>query len=276
MKIKERERRLLRRIAILALLLVVSLERASATSDEVLCEQIANYTMDVRLDPQKHLISGSEILYWRNRSEKAIDELWFHLYWNAFQNNQSTFFQERANDGNPAPDFSREDWGYCRIGSIRTVSDETQEEFDLTPFLEFRRPDDENVFDQTVFSVELPEPLGPGETISLIIDFSAKVPKPVSRTGVFRDTYFIAQWFPKIGVYQEDTWNCHQYHAHSEYFADYGTYDVRITLPSSYIVGATGEHKEKNNNSDGTTTHRFSQHSIHDFAWTASPYYLKF
>jgi len=267
---------LLRSIFPLGILLFGTLGAFPAVSEEALCDQIASYTMNVRLDPEKHLISGTEYLSWTNTSEKEAGELWFHLYWNAFQNNQSTFFQERARDGIPPPDFSIDDWGYCRIGSIRLVSHETKQEFDLTPFLEFRQPDDANVFDQTVAAVELPESLEPGESITLKIDFSARVPRPVSRTGVYRETYFIAQWFPKIGVYQNGNWNCHQYHAYSEYFADYGTYDVRITLPSSYVAGATGKRLEKKANSDGTTTHRFIQHSVHDFAWTASPYYLEF
>lgn len=245
-----------------------------AESDETLCDQVANYTMDIRLDTERHLITGSEMLTWTNTSEKPTEELWFHLYWNAFQNNMSTFIRERAFDGRPEPQFSKDDWGYCRVSSINMVIGESEEEFDLTPFIEFRQPDDGNVLDQTVFAVELPEALEPGQTITLKIEFQAKVPRPISRTGVYKNNYFIAQWFPKIGVLQDGIWNCHQYHAHSEYFADYGTYDVKITLPSSYTVGATGELREKKTNQDGTSTHRFVQHSVHDFAWTASPHFL--
>jgi hypothetical protein len=93
---------------------------------------------------------------------------------------------------------------------------------------------------------------------------------------VYKDNYFIAQWFPKIGVFENGEWNCHQFHSSSEFYADYGTYEVKITLPSSMIVGATGEHREKIDNGDGTTTHNFFQHSVHDFAWTASPHLLEF
>ncbi|MFC2164781.1 M1 family metallopeptidase [Acidobacteriota bacterium] len=230
--------------------------------------------MDIRLDTERNLVIGSELLTWTNTSEKPTEELWFHLYWNAFQNNMSTFIRERTLEGRPLPPFSKDDWGYCRVSNINMILSESEEEFDLTPFMEFRQPDDDNILDQTVFSVELPEPLEPGQTVTLSIDFHAKVPRPISRTGVYKNYYFIAQWFPKIGVLQDGIWNCHQYHSHSEYFADYGTYDVAITLPSSYIVGATGEQREEVANGDGTTTHRFVQHSVHDFAWTASSRFL--
>ncbi len=240
-----------------------------------LCSQVANYTMDVHLDPENNLIMGKELLVWTNSTQFPAPELWFHLYWNAFQNNKSTFLKEARERTNVA-DFKKDDWGYCRIQSIKIVQNSYFEDYDLTPWLEFRHPDDNNLYDQTVFSVALPHPLEPGQTISIAIDFKSKIPRPISRTGVWKDYYFIAQWFPKIGVFEHGQWNCHQYHAHSEYFADYGTYDVKIRLPSSFIVGATGEHREKINNGDGTITHHFFQDSVHDFAWTASPRFLEY
>ncbi len=247
-----------------------------ASSEETFCKQIANYTMDVKLDTEQKLIKGTEILSWTNTSESSSDELWFHLYWNAFQNNMSTFLQEGPRRGRGASSFEKDDWGHCRVDSIKIVKNPFFEDHDLTPTMEFQRPDDDNTFDQTVFSVKLPRDLEPDQTILLNIEFTSKVPRPIARTGVYKEYYFIAQWFPKIGVFFEDRWNCYQYHALTEYFADYGTYDVKITVPSSFTVGATGEHREKIDNRDGTTTHHFYQHSVHDFAWTASPRFIEY
>lgn len=246
------------------------------TSDESLCPQTANYTMDVRLDTETRRITGTERLTWTNTSRNEASELWFHLYWNAFSNTDSTYLKESIDEGwSPVGDFSEKDWGTCRIHSIVLVDGNGEENTNLTSRMEYRRPDDGNPYDRTVCSLPLPSPLSPGETVVLDIKFESKVPRPISRTGVYKNSYFIAQWFPKIGVLEEKGWNCHQFHAASEFFADYGTYDVRITLPSSFTIGATGEHREHVDNGDGTTTHRFVQHSVHDFAWTASPDYLK-
>ena len=245
-------------------------------TDEPFCDQVANYTMNVTLDTERNLIHGTELLSWKNTTDYATDELWFHLYWNAFQNNMSTFLQEAKQKWEILSDFKKEDWGYCRLDSIEILANSFFNEFDLAPTIQFRQPDDDNPYDQTVFSVKLPKPIEPGQTILLRIRFESKIPRPISRTGVWKDYYFIAQWFPKIGVFEDGRWNCHQYHAQSEYYADFGTYDVKITLPSSFIVGATGEHREKIDNGDGTTTHRFYQHSVHDFAWTASPRFLEY
>lgn len=240
------------------------------------CPQIASYKIELTLDTESNTLDAHEILTWKNSTEEPTSEIWFHLYWNAFQNNQSTFLQERSRMGYDLSNIGQDDWGYCLIQSIELMGDQDIPVEDLGPTLEYKQPDDMNDRDQTVFSVKLPRPVEPGETISLEIIFSSKVPAPFSRTGRYKDYYFIAQWFPKIGVFQDGTWNCHQYHASSEYFADYGTYDIRITLPSSYKLGATGEYKNKTNNGDGTSTHQFYQHSVHDFAWTASPRFLKF
>ena len=258
------------------LVFILSLLLCSLNAEQVFCKQIANYTMDLTLDTEKNIINCKEVLSWLNDTEYPTDELWFHLYWNAFQNNMSTFMKESASGRKRALRFKRKDWGYCRVDSIKIVKNSYFEDYDLTALMEFRHPDDDNTLDQTVFSVRLPKPIQPGETVLLEIDFHSKIPTPISRTGVFKDYYFIAQWFPKIGVFQDGTWNCHQFHSPGEFFADYGTYDVRITVPSTFVVGATGELREKIDNNDGTTSHRFYQHSVHDFAWTASPRFLEY
>ncbi len=239
--------------------------------------QVANYTMDVRLDTSRRALTGREILTWTNTSTDSLPELWFHLYWNAFANSSSTFLKESRGQGeDPTAGFRREDWGYSRVESIRILKDPALEGYDLKPAMTFRHPDDSNELDRTVFSVRLPKPLGPGETIVLEIRWLGRVPRPLARTGVVHDYYLIAQWFPKIGVYLDGRWNCHQYHEASEYFADYGQYDVSLTVPGSFVVGATGRRIELVKNPDGTVRHRFVQDGVHDFAWAASPRFLEF
>jgi len=246
------------------------------SAEDNFCPQIANYSMEVILDTETDIIEGHEILSWTNNTEFPTDELWFHVYWNAFQNNKSTFLLEASHRGYDLSHFDKDDWGYCRIKSIEIIENQYFSKEDLLSTLEYRQPDDLNNFDQTVLSVKLPRSIEPGETIALSIKFFSKVPRPISRTGRYKNYYFIAQWFPKLGVFQDGTWNCHQYHASSEYFSDYGTYNVKINLPSSFILGATGQYKNKTNNQDGTSTHHFYQHSVHDFAWTACPDFLRF
>lgn len=267
----------MKRTTILLILPLYLFMSASLLSGkEVLCDQIANYSMDVHLDTTNNLITGKEFFTWTNPSNIPVQELWFHLYWNAFKNNKSSLIIRAQRTGlRSVAGWKDEDWGYCQINSIRIVGDTNFEDFDLLPTLEYQHPDDNNIHDQTVFSVRLPKPLQQGETLQLDIKFEARVPRSIYNTGVFKDFYFICQWYPKIGVLIDGKWNCHQHQFGSEYFSEYGTYDINITLPSSYIVGATGELLEKTKHNEGMTTHHFFQDCVHDFAWTAFPHFLE-
>jgi aminopeptidase N len=111
--------------------------------------------------------------------------------------------------------------------------------------------------------------------MQLELEWTAKIPRAVARTGYIDDFYFIAQWFPKLGVLEDAGWNTHQFHSATEFFSDFGVYDVRITVPSPFIVGATGRQTGTTDNGNGTTTHRYHGEDVHDFAWTASPDYIE-
>src|SRR5262249_5521755 len=136
-------------------------------------------------------------------------------------------------------------------------------------------PDDGNPDDATVAEVPLETPVQPGETATIRMDWSSRIPRTFARTGVIGDFFFLAQWFPKIGVFQSDGWNAHQFHAPTEFFSDFGVYDVCITVPSGWIVGATGVERGRQDQPDGTTTHRYFAEDVHDFAWTTSPRFVE-
>ncbi len=245
--------------------------RASAQPmifQQPLSPRIANYDIEVRLDTDRKMIYGTERLTWFNKTGETLTELQFHLYWNAFRNNRSTFMTETASKKG----IKDQDWGYIEINKIALTSGEI-----LTSSLEFIHPDDDNEHDRTVVRLPLPRALLPDQSIQLQIDFTGKIPQPpiAVRTIAQKEYYFISQWFPKIGVYINGQWNCHQYHRHSEFFADYGVYNVRITVPENYVVGATGIEIEVNKNDDGTATHFYHAEDVHDFAWTTSPEFIE-
>ena len=230
---------------------------------------MVNYKIDVRLNPGEKTFSGDETLVYFNASSDTLRDLQFHLYLNAFKSRQTTFMKESGRQ-RTIPKFEEENKGWIDITTIHVESSP-----DLTGSLEFIQPDDGNKDDATVVRLPLLIPVLPGDSVSMQIGFSGKVPKVIARSGYYNDFYYMAQWFPKIAVYEEGGWNCHQYHASSEYYADFGTYDVRITVPSEFIVDATGQQLSRQANSDGTATYRYYQEDVHDFAWTASPDFIE-
>ena len=251
---------------------------AIALPAAALSDRIVAYRIRAELDTSKKTIFGSEMLTWRNASEHLVGELRFHLYLNAFQNTRSTFMRESG--GQLRGDRSSKDgWGYIEVRHMQIAGGA-----DLTHSIRFVHPDDDNADDQTVIAVTLPRPVAPGQSIALEIDFLSKLPKVFARTGYRNDFFMVGQWFPKIGVYEkageryatQDSWNCHQFHATSEFYADYGVYDVEIVVPSNYIVGATGvQQKTVEDPQRHLKTVTFHQEDVHDFAWTASPRYVR-
>ena len=233
----------------------------------------ASYTIEVRLDPATRLLHGSQRLSWTNLQEEPTDELPFHLYWNAWRNDRSSWMlEDRIRDRSDRGDeIEREDWGWIRVESMRRVDPEGGA---VALATRFESPDDGNAADRTVLVARLPGPVAPGETVVVESDWTARVPRTFARTGVRGDFYFIAHWFPKLGVFEPGGWNCHQYHAATEYYSDYGAYDVAITVPNGWVLGATGREAERHDNGDGTTTHRYLQQDVHAFTWTTSPDYL--
>jgi Peptidase family M1 domain len=234
-----------------------------------LSKQIVDYRIQVKLDPEKKTLAGRETVGWLNDSSVPVSELQFHLYLNAFQNNRSTFMKE---GGGILRGFKidEKNWGYIKVKEFRL-----QEGEDLTSQMEFIQPDDGNADDQTVMRVPLPAPVLPQEGIALEIKFEAKLPRVFARSGFFGNFYMVGQWFPKLGVNQQGIWNCHQYHENSEFFADYGVFEVEITVPKGYVVGATGERTKERANEDGTVTYVHYQEDVHDFAWTACPDFVE-
>ncbi len=242
-----------------------------------LSPRLANYQIDVTLDPVTKKLTGRETLTWSNPSNDVIRELQFHLYLNAFRNENSTFMRESGGQlrGTEIDRNGNEN----SYGSIDVVSMKVRGGESLA--YQFIQPDDRNRDDRTVIRVPLNKPIGPGETITLDIGFRAKLPKIFARTGFSRDFYLVGQWFPKIGVYEpagtrysmQGQWNCHQFHAHSEFYADYGVYDVNITTPKDFRVGATGLLQREKLHANGTKTSRYHAEDVVDFAWTASPHF---
>lgn len=248
-----------------------------------LSDRVVRYDIQATLDPVKHTIDGKQKLTWRNRSAEPVCAVYLHLYLNAFESAGSTFMTEQRNlsfsfrSDVPIEDG---DWGYSKLNRVQQNGQAVR--------WSFVQPDGGPSTDRTVVKLELPQPVAPGASTTLDIDFFNQLPRVTARTGYFGTFHLVAQWFPKIGVLElpgergatAPRWNVHEFHMHSEFYADFGEYDVRITVPKGYTVGATGEEVPVEGGSapverDGKVTHRFVQNDVHDFAWTADNRYAK-
>ncbi len=259
----------------ICLILISNLANSQIIFDTPLSNRVVEYNIDANLDVDKKLIVAKMKVSWINNSTDTISELQFHTYMNAFKNTASTFITEsggqlRSNSIDVNDEMA---WGWIDIKKIILPNGK-----DITSSHKYIQPDDGNTADQTVISLRLPRRVAPGKKVTLDIYFNVKLPKVFARAGYSNNFFLVGQWFPKLGVFEKNekgiyAWNCHQYHANSEFYADFGVYDVNITLPDSYVVGATGGLQSEKDNKDGTKTYKYRAEDVIDFAWTASEFF---
>lgn len=237
-----------------------------------LSARITGYKIDAELNTVAKTVTGYMEAFWVNTSGDIIPDIQLHMYMNAFRSNKSTLNKESGG----SPGSKEIDFGWIEIKSMTDKKGN-----DLKSRMKYISPDDNNPDDMTVLDVPLAVPARPGDTVVIKVNFITKLPSDIRRTGFNEDFYFIAQWFPKFGVYEPEGmrqviqggWNCHQFHSNSEFYSDHSVYDVKITLPKEYIVGSGGILLKEEEGGAGNKIQSWRAEDIVDFAWTAWPGY---
>lgn len=224
--------------------------------------RVASYRIEAKLDAALHRVTGKQTIEFVNRSNAPISELWFHLYLNAFKNDKTLFLRSPFGAGRSG-DKARE-YGYI---DVKKLSVEGGDGADLWAQRDKHSPDDPE--DETDLRVPLPAPLAAGQALVLAVEFEAQLPAIVERTGYWGSYHFVGQWFPKLARLEPNGQFAHfAFHAQSEFYADFGDYDVILDVPAAYRVGATGE-LVKETSSAGRKQLAYHVENVHDFAWTA-------
>lgn len=224
-------------------------------SEESKVQAIANYDIDVELNAETKTIYAKENVTWINRTKAPANEIQFHFYANGYKNNKTLFAQAYP------------------------INSETKTETDVKVFkvngqdsrLIYFQPDVADPYDSTVAKVLLSKPVLPNDSVKIYFEYSMKIPLSVKRLGYAsgRNFFFVSQWFPKVGVFENGKWICSQYHPYLNFFSDFGKYSVNIKVPKNYIVAATGVETE-NSVIGQTAIFHFIQSGVHDFVWLAS------
>jgi hypothetical protein len=235
-----------------------------------LSTRVVAYTIDAHLDTDKKSLDATETITYKNLTGQALTAVPFHLYLNAFRP-ESTFTRETHFSGGVRDPEADNEYPAENLGSITISHIDADGYGDLTSTMHFIAPDDGNAQDHTVTEVSLPRSLAPNDSITFRLTFHDQFPLSVARNGYKRDFIMGGQWYPKPGVFWHGAWNCHQYHSTTEFFSDFATFNVSLTLPRRYIVGASGVPIGELINNNGTQTLSFYGEDIGDFAWAASP-----
>jgi hypothetical protein len=246
-------------------------------------QQETNYDIHVTLNDREHELNAFEQIEYINHSPLTLNEIYFHLWPNAYRDENTALAKEFVKQGNFLfRNTSEQERGF--IDSLDFKIDGKKIQWSLLPDT------------ADVCLLKLDRPLLPGEKIIITTPFHVKIPSAkISRLGHNGQAYYITQWFPKPAVYDRNGWNYFPYINQGEFYSEYGTFDVSITLPDNYVVGATGSQPQgdpeiswlnsKVNetvamkdfpgdlnfppSSTTTKTLHYHEGKIHDFAWFA-------
>ncbi|WP_437680386.1 M1 family metallopeptidase [Sorangium sp. So ce131] len=225
-------------------------------------DPVASYTLRARLDPAQHALRGEGTLVFRNTSRAPQQELFVHLYLNAFKNERTVFLRSGVSGFRGGEILY--DFGHIQVTrfAVREMGGE-----DVWPEGKPTTPGDPE--DETDIRVALPRPVAPGDTITIELAWEAHLPSLALRTGHHGSFHMVGQWFPKIARLEPDgTWAHFPFHRLSEFYADFGAYDVTVDVPDGFEVGATGRLVQEERR-DGRAVRRFVQEDVHDFAFAA-------
>ncbi len=240
-------------------------------------QQRVEYKMDIDFDVQNHQYQGTQSIKYTNNSPDTLYNVFYHLYFNAFQPESMMDVRSRTiedPDGRVRDRIQKLDnsqVGYHKVGKLE--QDGSAVDF---------------IIEGTVIEVELAKPIPPGEETTLNMTFESQVPVQIRRSGRNNAEgidYSMAQWFPKLAEYDERGWHAHPYIGR-EFYAPWGDYEVNLTIDKNYIVAATGvlqnadeigygyqENGIEGKRKGKTLTWKFKAENVHDFVWAADPDY---
>ena len=210
------------------LLLLLSITAISQSANAQYWQQQVNYTIDVTLNDSAHSLDGFEKLQYINNSPDTLKYIWIHCWPNAYKNDRTAFSEQRI--GNGQTDFYFSDpskRGYMNRLEFRVDGQLARVE-DHPQYID-------------IIKVILPTSLPPRGQVALTTPFHVQLPYNFSRSGYYKGAYSVTQWYPKPAVYDSHGWHPIPYLDQGEFYGEFGDFDVRITVPASFIVAATGE-----------------------------------
>ena len=256
--------------------LLILLAFCSLTYSQNYWQQSVNYKMEVDIDVKTFKYSGRQDLLYTNNSPDSLKKVFYHLYFNAFQpGSEMSVRVKTGKDKNTRFDIDIDSLRPDEIGYLK-VFNLKQDGVTL-----------KNELSETILEVLLSDPLGPGESTRLTLDFEGQVPKLVRRAG--RNSaegvaLSMAQWYPKIAEYDYEGWNAEPYLGR-EFHGVWGDFDVTLTIDKKYIVAASGYLQNPDNVGHGYSDSKgkakkgklkwhFVAPKVHDFTWSADPDYV--
>ncbi|MEP7109121.1 MAG: M1 family metallopeptidase, partial [Ferruginibacter sp.] len=191
-------------------------------------QQELHYTIKTELNDNEKSLAGSETLVYRNNSPDILDFIWFHIWPNAYKNDSTALIQQIKNDVETKKKLEKYSPGFINGLSFKVNNRSAVTEAHPQPaYID-------------IIKLVLPSPLKPGDSVTITTPFKVQLPSYFSRSGYANGQFMACQWYPKPAVYDKNGWHEFPYLDRGEFYSEYGSFLVTITIPSGYVVGATG------------------------------------
>ena len=193
----------------------------------------ADYQITAALNEVTHEITGTVTINYKNNSPHALPFLWLQLDQNLF-NKESRGQARMPAEGRSRYGDSKSGFnGGFKITTVKNLNDNSNADYIIT---------------DTRMQIRLPKSLKPGgDVIKIKIDFAFTLPEyGADRCGILKtkqgDIFTVAQWYPRMCVYDDIRgWNTDPYLGPSEFYLEYGDFDIALTAPASHIIVCSGE-----------------------------------
>jgi len=198
----------------------------------------ADYKLSVRLNEQTNEITGTEFVTYTNNSPDKLPFIWMQLDQNLFKEDSKGHALVPPNGSRSGAQGQKFDGGY-KIKSIKLIETEGGKSLEKTP---------EYFIEDTRMQIYLPSDLAAsGGKLQIKIEYSFISPQYGSdRMGILQTKngkiFSVAQFYPRMCVYDDVSgWNTIPYVGPSEFYLEFGDFDISVTVPASHIVVGSGE-----------------------------------
>ena len=194
--------------------------------------QKVDYDMDIKLIDSLQQITGFTTIRYTNNSPDSLDRIYMHLYPNAFQVGSVKYREYLGNAGRAS-----------RAKYFKDKLDGFTSKIEIHNFNIARKKNPilkEYSIDDTILKATLQKKLAPGESMRIDLEWTHHVGEMIERAGFYKGQYNMAQWYPKMAVYDEDGWHADVFHAEGEFYGEFGNFKVKFDLPETFIIGASG------------------------------------
>jgi len=191
-------------------------------------QQEVNYTIHVTLDDSSHILRGDVAFEYINHSSKSLDSIYVHLWPNAYKNAKTALAKQSFQNGDYFLLWAKQ----SDRGGIDSISFSVNgQSVNHAYWMGY----------EDIAVLKLPQSIPPGGSCKVFTPFRVKIPSgTISRLGHIGKSYQITQWFPKPAVYDKDGWHPMPYLTQGEFYSEFGNFDVYISFPENYVVGASG------------------------------------